>query len=69
MFFGEDNDIKDNHERSRSTNQNNKYHNNLINYNNISNQVNNISINNLKRVQINDDEDNDIYEVPPMNFD
>ena len=69
IFFGEDEDIKDNHERSRSTNQNNKYHNQLNNYNNFSNTNNNINNNtvNLKRIQINDDEDNDIYEVPPMN--
>ena len=67
MFFGEDNDINGNHERSRSTNQNNKYYNNLNNYNNLSNQVNN-NVNNLKRVQIDDNGDNDIYEVPPMNF-
>ncbi len=71
IFFGEDEDIKDNHERSRSTNQNNKYHNQLNNYNNFSNTNNNINNNtvNLKRIQINDDEDNDIYEVPPMNDD
>ena len=69
IFFGEDEDIKDNHERSRSTNQNNKYHNQLNNYNNFSNTNNDINNNtvNLKRIQINDDEDNDIYEVPPMN--
>ena len=50
IFFGEDEDIKDNHERSRSTNQNNKYHNQLNNYNNFSNTNNNINNNtvNLK---------------------
>ena len=31
------------------------------------NEVNN-NVNNLKRVQIDDNGDNDIYEVPPMNF-
>ena len=68
MFFGEDEDVKDNHERSRSTNQNNRYHNQLNNYNNfhnINNNVNNNNIVNLKRVNIND-EDDDVYEVPPM---
>ena len=61
--------MKDIPERSRSTNQNNRYHNQLNNYNNfpnINNGMNNNMVN-LKRIQINDDEDNDIYEVPPMN--
>ena len=69
IFFGEDENMKDIHERSRSTNQNNRYHNQLNNYNNFSNINNGMNNNmvNLKRIQINDDEDNDIYEVPPMN--
>ena len=68
IFFGESEDIKESHERSRSTNQNNKYYNQLNNFNNypnINNNVNNMT--NLKRVQINDNEDDDIYEVPPLN--
>jgi len=70
IFFGENEEVKDNHERSRSTNQNNKYFNQLNNnFNDFSDAKNNINNNmvNLNRVQINDDEDNDIYEVPPMN--
>ena len=68
MFFGEIDDTKENHERSRSTNQNNKYYNQLNNYNNYPNMNNNVNnMTNLKRIQVNDDEDNDVYEVPPMN--
>jgi hypothetical protein len=68
IFFGENEDIKENHERSRSTNQNNKYYNQLNNFNNFQNNNNNVNnVVNLKRVQINDDEDDDIYEVPPLN--
>ena len=69
-FFGEsiDDNIKENHTRSRSTNQNNNYHNQLNDYNitnNIAyNQNNNMP--NISRVQISDD-DNEIYEVPPTN--
>ena len=68
MFFGEMDDAKDNHERSRSTNQNNQYNNNLnnhINFQNVNNITNNIT--NLKRININDNEEDDVYEVPPMN--
>jgi hypothetical protein len=56
-----------NHTRSRSTNQNN-YHSQLNEYNitnNISrmyNQDNNMP--NLQRVQVEDDDDNEVYEVP-----
>ena len=72
MFFGEIDDAKDKHERSRSTNQNNQYNNNLnnhINYQNVNNNINNMAnnITNLKRVNINDNEKDDVYEVPPMN--
>ena len=61
-------DNKVNHTRSRSTNQNNNYHNQLNEYNitnNISrmyNQDNNMP--NLQRVQVEDDDDNEVYEVP-----
>ena len=68
MFFGETNDVQENHERSRSSNQNNKYYNQLNNnnnYQNINNNENNMA--NIKQIQVNDEEDNDIYEVPPMN--
>ena len=68
MFFGETDDVQENHERSRSSNQNNKYYNQLNNnnnYQNINNSENNIA--NIKQIQVNDEEDNDIYEVPPMN--
>ena len=68
MFFGETDDVQENHERSRSSNQNNKYYNQLNNnnnYQNINNNENNIA--NIKQIQVNDEEDNDIYEVPPMN--
>ena len=68
MFFGEMDDAKDNHERPRSTNQNNQYNNNLnnhINFQNVNNTTNNIT--NLKRININDNEEDDVYEVPPMN--
>ena len=68
MFFGETDGVQENHERSRSSNQNNKYYNQLNNYNNypnINNNGNNMA--NIKQIQVNDDEDNDIYEVPPMN--
>jgi len=68
IFFGESEDIKENHERSRSTNQNNKYYNQLNNFNNYPNTNNNVNnLTNLKRIQINDNEDDDIYEVPPLN--
>ena len=68
MFFGETDDVQENHERSRSSNQNNKYYNQLNNnnnYQNINNNENNMA--NIKQIQVNDEEDNDIYEVPPMN--
>ena len=68
MFFGETDDVQENHERSRSSNQNNKYYNQLNNYNNyqnVNNNENNMA--NIKQIQVNDEEDNDIYEVPPMN--
>ena len=68
MFFGEIDDVQENHERSRSSNQNNKYYNQLNNYNNyqnVNNNENNMA--NIKQIQVNDEEDNDIYEVPPMN--
>ena len=68
MFFGEIDDVQENHERSRSSNQNNKYYNQLNNnnnYQNINNNENNMA--NIKQIQVNDEEDNDIYEVPPMN--
>ena len=71
-FFGEsyDDDIKDSHARSRSTNQNNNYHNQLNEYN-ITNNIGegynkNNNMANLKRVQISDDDD-EVYEVPPTN--
>jgi len=68
MFFGETDDVQENHERSRSSNQNNKYYNQLNNYNNYSNVNNNENnMANIKQIQVNDEEDNDIYEVPPMN--
>ena len=68
MFFGETDDVQENHERSRSSNQNNKYYNQLNNYNNYQNVNNNESnMANIKQIQVNDEEDNDIYEVPPMN--
>lgn len=71
--FFEENSINDNninHTRSRSTNQNN-YHNQLNEYNitnNITRMYNNQDNNmvNLQRVQVQDD-DNEIYEVPPVN--
>ena len=68
MFFGETDDVQENHERSRSSNQNNKYYNQLNNnnnYQNINNNENNMA--NIKQIQVNVEEDNDIYEVPPMN--
>ena len=68
MFFGETDDVQENHERSRSSNQNNKYYNQLNNnnnYQNINNNENNMA--NIKQIQVNDEEDSDIYEVPPMN--
>ena len=67
MFFGETDDVQENHERSRSSNQNNKYYNQLNNnnYQNVNNNENNMA--NIKQIQVNDEEDNDIYEVPPMN--
>ena len=67
MFFGEIDDVQENHERSRSSNQNNKYYNQLNNnnYQNVNNNENNMA--NIKQIQVNDEEDNDIYEVPPMN--
>ena len=68
MFFGEIDDVQENHERSRSSNQNNKYYNQLNNnnnYQNINNNENNMA--NIKQIQVNDEEDKDIYEVPPMN--
>ena len=71
-FFAE-NEIdtnETNHTRSRSTNQNNNYHNKLNEYNitkdmeaMYSNQ-NNMA--NMARVQVEDD-DNEVYEVPPTN--
>ena len=71
--FFEENDIEinqANHNRSRSTNQNN-YSNQLNEYNitnnvNMYNNQNNMTINNMARVQIPDD-DNEVYEVPPVN--
>ena len=68
IFFGETDDVQESHERSRSSNQNNKYYNQLNNnnnYQNINNNENNMA--NIKQIQVNDEEDNDIYEVPPMN--
>ena len=70
--FFEENSINNNninHVRSRSTNQNN-YHNQLNEYNitnNITKMYNNQGNNmvNLQRVQVQDDEDNEVYEVPP----
>ena len=68
-FFGDNsNNNQDNHTRSRSTNQNN-YHNQLNEYNitnnmaTMNNNQNNMA--NLRRVQV--DDDNEIYELPPAN--
>ena len=68
-FFGDNsNNNQDNHKRSRSTNQNN-YHNQLNEYNitnnmaTMNNNQNNMA--NLRRVQV--DDDNEIYELPPAN--
>ena len=70
--FLEENSINNNvnHTRSRSTNQNN-YHNQLNEYNitnNITRMYNNQDNNmpNLQRVKV-EDEDNEVYEVPPVN--
>ena len=66
-FFGDNsNNNQDIHTRSRSTNQNN-YHNQLNEYNitnnmaTMNNNQNNMA--NLRRVQV--DDDNEIYELPP----
>ena len=71
IFFGEEEDVKNNHERSRSTNQKNKYYNQLNDYNNnfsdANNNFNNNNMINLKPLQMNGEDGNDIYEVPPMN--
>ena len=72
-FFA-DNPISNvNHTRSRSTNQNN-YQNQLNEYNINNNMApmynnqNNNNMGNLRRVQVNeDDDDNEVYEVPPVN--
>ena len=68
-FFGDNsNNNQDNHTRSRSTNQNN-YHNQLNEYNitnnmaTMNNNQNNMA--NLRRVQV--DDDNEVYELPPAN--
>ena len=71
IFFGEEEDVKNNHERSRSTNQKNKYYNQLNDYNNnfsdANNNFNNNNMINFKPLQMNGEDGNDIYEVPPMN--
>ena len=71
IFFGEEEDVKNNHERSRSTNQKNKYYNQLSDYNNnfsdANNNFNNNNMINFKPLQMNGEDGNDIYEVPPMN--
>ena len=71
IFFGEEEDVKNNHERSRSTNQKNKYYNQLNDYNNnfsdANNNLNNNNMINFKPLQMNGEDGNDIYEVPPMN--
>ena len=71
MFFSENENDDNGHERARSTNQNDKYYNNLNQYNNYpqGNNVLNNNMNNLKLVDVNDkdDDNDDIYEVPPTN--
>ena len=70
-FLGENtNDNVKDHTRSRSTNQNN-YHNQLNEYNITNNMAamynqNNNRVN-LARVRVADDDDNEVYEVPPVN--
>ena len=71
-FFADNSNTNVNHTRSRSTNQNN-YQNQLNEYNvtnnmaaMYNNQNNNMA--NIRRVQVNeDDDDNEVYEVPPVN--
>ena len=71
IFFGEEEDVKNNHESSSSTNQKNKYYNQLNDYNNnfsdANNNFNNNNMINFKPLQMNGEDGNDIYEVPPMN--
>ena len=70
-FFADNSNSNVNHTRSRSTNQNN-YQNQLNEYNvtnnmaaMYNNQNNNMA--NLRRVEVNEDDDNEVYEVPPVN--
>ena len=68
FFSDNSNNNQDIHTRSRSTNQNN-YHNQLNEYNitnnmaTMNNNQNNMA--NLRRVQV--DDDNEVYELPPAN--
>lgn len=68
-FFGENNNESQNHTRSRSTNQNN-YHNQLnehnINMRAMYNNQNNGMIN-LNRINVQNEDENEVYEVPPVN--
>ena len=71
-FFADNSNSNANHTRSRSTNQNNNYHNQLNGYNITNNmaavynnQDNNMT--NLRRVEVNEDDDSEVYEVPPVN--
>ena len=66
-FFAENSNANDSRVRSRSTNQNN-YQNQLNEYN-ITNKFNNQNNNmaNISRVQVQDDDDKEIFEVPPVN--
>ena len=69
-FFANNSNSNVNHTRSRSSNQNN-YHNQLNDYNitnNMAAMYNNQNNNmpNIRRVQV-DDDDDEVYEVPPVN--
>lgn len=68
-FFGENNNESQNHTRSRSTNQNN-YHNQLnehnINMRAMYNNQNNGMIN-LNRINVQNEDESEVYEVPPVN--
>ena len=68
---GNSNDNVKDHTRSRSTNQNNNYHNQFNEYNITNNMAamynqNNNRVN-LARVRVDEDNDNEVYEVPPVN--